>query len=398
MAYAKGKAYPILIQMSQKLPEAKKLFDDLGKISQQDFESRFGALLKSNPKYDKSSPEDDIGREAPSFKDDLNTKIQTLSKMNASSSRAEEMEWRGVVKEVTQKLAVDDEFGWQDYLATKYDSFEKYKKKSNLGGNKDLQLLAKGFYQPPQKVSMDEFYQLASDKDAVVYFRGIKPQYNRERMFAEKGFDESGAIIEHFDYTTADIQYNTFTDKIPYYMGGGQNGDGIYITSNVYEALEYTNGDRNDDVLRFTAKKSDLNVIKKWQLDYLAENVAESIYRMGKELQVEVTTLEMNLKNLSEEQVKDYKIKEKKLQGYYITRKMILESDSSALAIMLGYDAIAVNRSGLEYPAEHLVVLNYGKFKSFDNEEIRNKDQPEKYWKFDSNLDRNDQFFTTRMD
>jgi hypothetical protein len=57
MAFAVGKAYPILLRMSEKVPEAKKLLDDLANISQEDYSQRFGARLKQNPSYDSESPE-----------------------------------------------------------------------------------------------------------------------------------------------------------------------------------------------------------------------------------------------------------------------------------------------------------------------------------------------------
>ena len=51
-AFAKGRSFVILNRMSEKLPEAEKLLNDLKNISQQEFEQRFGQLLKTNPSYD----------------------------------------------------------------------------------------------------------------------------------------------------------------------------------------------------------------------------------------------------------------------------------------------------------------------------------------------------------
>jgi len=49
MAFAAGKAYPILLQMSENNPEAKKLLDDLNNISQEEYTTRMGKLLQTNP-------------------------------------------------------------------------------------------------------------------------------------------------------------------------------------------------------------------------------------------------------------------------------------------------------------------------------------------------------------
>jgi len=49
MAFAAGKAYPILLQMSETNPEAKKLLDDLNNISQEEYTTRMGKLLQTNP-------------------------------------------------------------------------------------------------------------------------------------------------------------------------------------------------------------------------------------------------------------------------------------------------------------------------------------------------------------
>lgn len=400
--------------MSQKLPEAKQLFDSLSRISQKEFETRFGQLLKSNPSYDTEQVEDSISKEAPNTKESIGDKFKDLPRLTQKLKKEYRDKYKQIFQEINTKLIDNDEFGYVNYLAEKYPTFEKYKEKSNLGGNQDLQLLAKGFYKPPQKVSMDEFYQLASDQDAVIYFRGIKSQWDIEKS---GGVDEAGAIIKHYDYTTADIQYNTFNDQIPYYMGGGQNGDGIYVTTNVMEAFNYTEGGVNSDVLRFTAKKSDLNVIKKHQLNELSVEVeyyvSEKIKELSPELSRKQMILDGSLELLTPEEMKLYKSgqlvekftkekeqQEKKLYGLYAMRRVIAETDSSALAVMLGFDAVAVNRTNEDYPGEHLVILNYGKFKSFDNEEIR-KEQPPKYWKYDYNRngqERKNEFFTTKND
>lgn len=207
MAYAKGKAYPILIQMSQKLPEAKKLFDDLTKIPQAEFEQRFGELLKTNPSFDVESPEETISKEAPNTRESLGKQIYELPRMTNKTTYEERLQWRKVAQDVNTKLIDNDEFGYVNYLAEKYPSFEKYKEKTNLGGNHDLQLLAKGWYKPPQVVSMDEFYQLASEKDAVLYFRGIKSYFESRRNEKTQEYE-----VENV-YTTADILYNTLNDE-----------------------------------------------------------------------------------------------------------------------------------------------------------------------------------------
>jgi hypothetical protein len=54
-AFAKGRSFVILNRMSEKLPEAEKLLNDLKSISQQEFEQRFGQLLKTNPSYNSES-------------------------------------------------------------------------------------------------------------------------------------------------------------------------------------------------------------------------------------------------------------------------------------------------------------------------------------------------------
>jgi len=55
MAFAKGKAFVILNRMAEKNQEASKLLNDLKQLEQSDFESRFGALLKSNPEFSEQS-------------------------------------------------------------------------------------------------------------------------------------------------------------------------------------------------------------------------------------------------------------------------------------------------------------------------------------------------------
>jgi hypothetical protein len=55
MAFAKGKAFVILNRMAEKNQEASKLLNDLKQLEQGDFESRFGALLKSNPEFSEQS-------------------------------------------------------------------------------------------------------------------------------------------------------------------------------------------------------------------------------------------------------------------------------------------------------------------------------------------------------
>jgi hypothetical protein len=57
MAFAKGRAYPILLSMAQKDSEAKKLLDNIQGMSQDEFEQEFGRLLGKHPELDNGKEE-----------------------------------------------------------------------------------------------------------------------------------------------------------------------------------------------------------------------------------------------------------------------------------------------------------------------------------------------------
>ena len=63
MAFAVGKQFVILLNMSKTNPEAQKLLDDLDNISQEDFNQRFGKLLGNNKSADKPDIDVKVGDE-----------------------------------------------------------------------------------------------------------------------------------------------------------------------------------------------------------------------------------------------------------------------------------------------------------------------------------------------
>jgi hypothetical protein len=384
MAYAKGRAYPILIQMSQKLPEAKQLYDSLTRISQKEFESRFGQLLKSNPSYDTEQIEDKVRKGEFKEAQGLTQKIKNLKVESLEDYKSKEFkDWEIITDDIVNTLIEKDESGWVKYFGDKNQNIKEFKEKTNLGGNQELTAMAKGWYKPPQVVSMDEFYQEASKEGNVLFFRGIKSQLNMKKHFEPAEIDKSGAFIKHYDYTTDDVIYNTFNDEIPYYMGGGMNGDGIYLTSSGNEAMYYTETDSNHELMRFTANINDINVIDKKKLNALYSEVMYKLQEKIKNLKVETTTLQMQGKPNQE--------LNKKLSGYYAIERVVQQSDGSAFAIMLGYDGITVdkiNDDGKTW-AEHLVLLNYAKFKTYDVTQFREKNQPVELWNYDMQKGRN---------
>lgn len=329
MAFAVGKAYPILLRMSEKVPEAKKLLDDLANISQEDYSQRFGALLKQNPSYDSESPE-------PVKEASIDVKSAKPSKIDTYKpgviGRHEDWVVENAPKFV-EDLGTDE-----DFLNDVDKNFDKYWTKIEEGTmfafnkeamrqNNFIKKLMKGKYKAPEVVSREEFLKLASDDNNLVIFRGLQPATS----------PKTGE-----DISIQSIVTNQIYGKEPFYPVWGAIGSGIYTTTDIEEAETY--GKEPENIVRFVAKRDDLKLIEYEDLKLLSD----------------MTEKMLLAKYPSDERVKKF-----------VALKN--QSHDSVLSVMLGFDGVYLkNRkrtSSIDKKSRQRNVIalhNFEKFKTYD--------------------------------
>lgn len=328
MAFAVGKAYPILLRMSEKVPEAKKLLDDLANISQEDYSQRFGALLKQNPSYDSESPE-------PVKEASIDVKSAKPSKIDTYKPGVigRHEDW---VVENAPKL-VEDIGTDEDFLKDVDENFDKYWtkivegemfafNKQALRQNNFMKHLMKDKYKAPEIVSREEFLKLASDENNVVLFRGL-----------QSGVDKSGKQIP-----LTEIISNQIYGKEPFYPVWGAIGSGVYTTTAIEEAETYSQD--YEGILRFVGKRDDLKLIEYEDLKLLSD----------------MTEKMLLAKYPSDERVKKF-----------VALKN--QSKDSVLSVMLGFDGVyLMNRkqtSKIDKKSRSrnvIAIHNFEKFKTYD--------------------------------
>ena len=379
MAFAVGKQFVILLNMSKTNPEAQKLLDDLDNISQEDFNQRFGELLGNNKSADKK-PEvgdvDDLMQDAATDnlienKDKtVDNPLKGVEPIDAETSFDQP---KGDTKQT--KSALEGIKG-MDYEPTKY-VYERITPIRNTIHNLQKDKFEKGYQDSVNSVRNDFTFELSDEVEEILdsdemyeFIDGIinndtvgltqhankyydkyldmagdgeshglrnvflqeyyKPIYKAPKVLSKNEFDKFAKgkkIIYRGVETTKAVEKTLFSNDA-WYMYGGAKGDGIYMTEDLGTAQEYSSGVNDETIMQFVVPDDFRSI------DYTV------LHRIGRRFSERITE---KIRNIAMG-----KIDEKtgaKLEELERIQNFMEVSQFTPIAVAMGFDSIEVNNT-----------------------------------------------------
>jgi len=393
MAFAVGKQFVILLNMSKTNPEAQKLLDDLDNISQEDFNQRFGKLL-GNSKSEDKEPEvgdvDDLMLDAATDnlienKDKtVDNPLENVKPIDAETSFSQPDGVKQQTKSALEGIkGMDYEpvktiYQYKDKVVNKLDSFQQnyandveiniensINRSTNPNSRRPRDENDKSINELFNSPEIEQFIEDVIDNDAGGLFNHSKEYY--EKMSDETGSGDSGGLRNQFletfmkdvyeppeviDYNkfremtvlakvkpkvfyrgvgTSNSVKSTLTKKQPYYMYAGAKGDGIYMSDWSSVAKDYAGGNPYQ-IMKFVPKPGFKTV---------RHAILEKIGNMMiKKLEQKRNSLIDNVKNGTFESGEKMLESIKKSENLDAFINLMGSSQYTALAHMLGYDAV----------------------------------------------------------
>ena len=376
MAFAVGKQFVILLNMSKTNPEAQKLLDDLDNISQEDFNQRFGKLLGNNKSADKPDIDVKVGDETLTAKyiddgkpidkmDDVLQQFITDDLLEGIKPIDEETSFgQPNVKTNETKSALEGIKG-MDYEPTKYvynnvlptrdkilqlqNKFEDIMLEEGFARYDDAKDFDNVYYDKLVNQMFDELIEkdvsniksftntyvskyedVAGDGDSrgmrnmflQEYFQSV---YKPPKVVSPKEFEkmsEGKTVLFRGVETQRAVKNTLFGDKA-WYMYAGAKGDGIYMSSLKNVATDYSFEDNT--IMEFIVP-DDLKTINNGVLNNLGIKFSMKIDKKIKDLTTGKLTPEVL----------------KQLEDIENLQNLLANSGYTALAVMMGFDAVDV--------------------------------------------------------
>ena len=425
MAFAVGKQFVILLNMSKTNPEAQKLLDDLDNISQEDFNQRFGKLLGNNKSADKE-PEvgdvDDLIQDAATDnlienKDKtVDNPLKGVEPIDAETSFDQP---KGDTKQTKSALAG---IKGMDYKPTKYvyekilpmrDTIVEVQNTLFEPAYKDRENTDFGFENSEEVQDIfysDEVYEMLDDvldNDAIGLLSSYDKYLKNFEEISSGGAGDSGlrrnmyledyykdiykppSVLPKEDFIkkskgkkvlyrgvgTVNTVANTLSQSDAFYMYQGARGDGIYMSEDKSVADSYSKlGDKT--LMQFIVP-DDFKTIDNTILEKIGARFKEKIVKKILELrkkQEEVGNVGENFdrnddKKIAQiqKQVNELSKQASKLENFQYAMQ---SAGYTPLAIAMGFDAVETfvvpSRYESAKPYKNYIFLNLERLTALD--------------------------------